>query len=321
MKILYTHYCDLDGIAPIILSQYFELGIDKFVPAQYGKEKNENSEFILSSYANKENDLIITDFGISQELYNYVKEHFRSYLIFDHHENSLLLPEDDSNIFVNMKQSGTLLFYKWIQNKINKRIPVIIDDFVNIVNTYDTWQKDSSLWNEAENLNRVLWKCIDFYSPEDWGKFQLFIDIQLQKLIQGGKWRWTTYEINLIQQGIEKEEREIKNALGNMKIRKDNKGHKFIMYHGSSKISQVCSKLLEKYEDVDYIININTYSGSMKKQVNGKVSLRSREGFDVTQLHNINGHKQAAGGEFKEKFLIDLWVGKIKNIPYVGERE
>jgi len=318
MNILLTHYIDLDGIAPIILSKYFELPIDQYIPVIYGEEKNDDEKYIVEDYKGKDNIIFITDFSISVSFFNYIKCNFKNYFIFDHHEMSLELPSDD-NIYVDISKSGTLLFYEWLIKDKKKTIPEIVKHFVDLINIYDTWNKGSPLWEEAQNLNRVLWKCTDYEAKEKtWQKFMPFIHLQLSKFEKGGDWYWTDYEHNIIQEGIAKEQEELLNAEQNMKIRIDNRGNKFILYYGSSRVSIVCSKLLEKYDDIVYIININTFQGGNKKAVNGKVSVRAREGFDVNNLHNIHGHKQAGGGKFPELYLVKLWNGMIKQIPYVN---
>lgn len=319
MNILLSHYVDLDGIAPIILSKYFGLDIDLFLPIKYNEEKIKDS-FIVHEYANKNNSIIIVDFSISNEFYSYIKQNFKSYLIFDHHENSKIY-ENDENCFIDMKKSGTKLFYNWIKKNIKKRTRVVVDHFVKLVDTYDMWNQESDLWEDARNLNNVLWQSMDFIVREDsWEKFNPFITYQLKKIKEIDTWMWTDHENMLIQKSIKKEIDEYHKALDNMKIRVDNKDIMFIIYHGSSKISFVCSELLKEFKKVEYVININTWQKG-KKCVNGKLSVRSKGDFDVTKLYGISGHKNAGGGNFTEKFIVNLWIGKIKQLSYIKERK
>ena len=312
---LITHYIDLDGVSPIVLIKYAQDGlpIKNIYMVPYGENMNQRIKEKLTPHMSEE--LFVTDLNTPVELYDFYKK-FKDYYIFDHHIGTTEIM-GKKNVFVDIAQCGTSLFYKWLTMIMTPTTPM--DHYVNLVNTYDMWKSDSELWEEAVNLNMVLFASQNYNLPEeDWRRFQMFINIQLSKFDKE-EWFWTPYEKDAIGKGRARLNNSIKKAKENMKIRTDSEGRKFALYFGKSQISLVCHDILTSFPELDYIININTYQPSSKESVNGKVSLRSRD-IDLTQFREVDGHKLAAGGSFTEDFLTKLWNGDINNIPYQKER-
>ena len=81
-------------------------------------------------------------------------------------------------------------------------------------------------------------------------------------------------------------------AESQIEFRQDLKGKTFGIVCLSSKISITAYNLLRAFSEMEYIVIVSTYQG-----INGKLSCRSREGFDCRDLSLFEGHKQAAGGE------------------------
>ena len=76
--------------------------------------------------------------------------------------------------------------------------------------------------------------------------------------------------------------------------------------------------MLEKYKKVDYCVVINDYD-----KENPKISLRSRDGFDLLQLNYAKGHEQACGISDTEiapktmkEFTEDLKNKKLYELGY-----
>lgn len=312
--ILLTHYVDLDGIAPIILSKHYGIEFEQIFMFPYEDKMEENIINTTTPYMNQ--DVIVTDLNTNDRLYNHYSQ-FKSFKIYDHHLGTKDL-SNKSNVIVDTNCCGTYLFYKEFDKfKILERTP-IVNHFVDLVNTYDMWKSDSELWDEAVNLNMVLWSSQDWNAPEDWTRFKMFINFQLHKLKELNEWMWTPFEKDKINRGRFKLNESIKKAKENLTIRIDEEGRKFGIYFGSKQISLVCHDILST-SDLEYVVNINTYQKGIPEAVNGKISVRSKN-FDITRLRGINGHKLAGGGMYTDDFLTKLWNGDINNIPYKKER-
>jgi len=309
--ILLTHNVDLDGLGSVILSRFIGIEYDKILMSSY--EKNDYE--LLAPYGDKDQMLISTDYRVSEKLYEFFNNEFKDFLVFDHHEESLQF-KDDEKVFVDNTKCGTRLFY---ENFIVEDVKIQTSDYlVTLIDTYDMWRKESEHWEEANNLNRILWSTMNYaYPDKNINKFNFFINLQLEKL-RRNNFKWTNYELDKIEYTKTKEEQAFQKGMEILKIRTDTKGKKFGIWWGRNKISLVCSRIMDEIEDLDYIIAINTFQSTGKDAINGKVSVRSKDDtkFNVRDLVGIDGHKAAGGGEFSIPFLINLWKGYIMQIPY-----
>lgn len=262
------------------------------------------------------------DLNIAKPVYNAFTQYYgyENCLFLDHHQESLEF-KDESNAIVNNKKCGTLLLFEYLSK--GKRVPGAWKEFAVLVDVYDRWLIDSPLREKAENLNRVMYRVMNWKSNSYYGKLKPFIDLQYKKLISktgmtSGEFFFTDFEKHQIELAKEKEEREYEYAIENMQIREDSKGNTFVLYHGASKISYVCHRILQDNPEFTYVIAINTFTGNpRKREITGKVSVRSREGeFECPTLKNINGHLAAAGGELDSQFVKDLLYGKHNDLGF-----
>ena len=98
------------------------------------------------------------------------------------------------------------------------------------------------------------------------------------------------------------EQDELKKAKMFAKQYIDEKGFPYLITIAPKKISFIASELLKEYPDVSYVAIINTYKDNWEK-----ISLRSKEDFDVTLI--CNGHKQAGGMETNREDAMKLFKG------------
>lgn len=312
MKVLATHN-DLDGCAPIVLSKYFALDFDDYVILDYNFERTNNQlKEQLLSY----DEIYFTDFCPTKEFLIDLLKMNKKVWIFDHHDTSSWVKEISNTnlkVYHDITICGTLIFYRNYIKPLFKRISSVVYYFVSLVNVYDTWKINDSLWDEAQNLNRVLYKTIN-WDLDQQHVYDSFIKTIIDKLDNLSEWRWSSYEYRLIQQDIEKEARILRESEEILQKRVDDRGKIFGLFKASSKISIVCSKLLAKYVDLDYVICINTF-----KLDEFKLSCRSL-GFDCTQLDIFSGHKEAAGGALSSIEEIDkFWNGEMYSLRYKND--
>jgi oligoribonuclease NrnB/cAMP/cGMP phosphodiesterase (DHH superfamily) len=306
-------HCDLDGIAGKVLSKYFVQEFDDYIILDYNFERTDE---VLKNRILEFDYIVFSDFCPPKEFIENLLSLNKVVYIYDHHDSSEWIKEiNHKNLVVvhDLNRCGTKIYYEeFIKPQFN-RIPKIVNDLVKLVDTYDLWKLNDPLWEEAQNLNRVLYKVIDWNSDFQ-NQWESFIDLILRKLYNCNEWMWTDYEQKLIKIAIDKENKIYNESNNMLQKRVDEKGNKFGIFKASSKISIVCSRLLKEHLDLEYIICINTFKLAEQKEF--RLSVRSRE-FDCTQLEGVEGHKEAAALVLdKFDMFNDLLNGKINSIKY-----
>jgi hypothetical protein len=203
----------------------------------------------------------------------------------------------------------------------DKEIPQKWLDFINAVSAYDLWLLDSPSRPLGEDLNRLYFGSLNYGKAGTYEMYRFFIESQVRKLLdpQIKEFGFDDWERNKIEYAKEKEHKEYLHACSNMQKKVDDQGNSYIIYHGSSKISHVCSELLKNNPDIKYVLNFNTYTGTRRKRISGRISARSLEGFDVTTLKGIEGHKEAGGGSFSPSLLKRMWYYPGVHLGYDEE--
>jgi len=310
-KLLVSHL-DLDGFGCIILALKFNdiLNFDSFESADYGFEKEEENKSFMLGF----DDIIITDLSISKDSYEELFKGKVNISILDHHANTSWVESLPGSIW-DTSRSGTKIFWEeYIKPKIG-RYSSIIEEFVERVDTYDLWKTDSPLWEEAKNLNNIL------YSMKNWGTSNNlqssypFINFMLTKLEKLENWRWTDRETSIIEKSNKREASMLSKAQSTLSKRKDTRGNIFGVFSLPSKISLVASEILKENEDLDYLVVVNAYRG-----INGKLSIRSNKGFNCTELKVADGHEAAAGANIGEDNALEFLNNDNISLVYNDER-
>lgn len=318
MKTLFLSHNDLDMVGSVIVAHLFNVQIDEYRFCDYRDiydDANDSVIFDLSQYSGFDR-LIMPDIACTQKLYNKIAASFEHFGIFDHHKRTSEVA-DKPEVFFDLERSGTEIFFDMIKN--GDDVPYVWQQFVKIVSAYDLWQLDSPLRPMAEDLNRLFYQSLTWSAPEgSYKKYEFFINSQLKKLKNPKitNFFFGNYERNKIEAAKEKEYLEYQHAKRNLQKRRDNQGNNYIIYHGGAKVSYVCNRLLEDYPQAAYVLNFNTYNGRKKRKVNGKISARCKDGFDVTTLNGINGHEHAGGGRYEKRFLKRMWLNKGVHLGY-----
>lgn len=305
---------DLDAAGSVIVSKLFSLDIDHYMFCGYDDIYDEEDNIILDIPLDVTR-LFMVDVACTAKLYNYIESQVEVFGIFDHHERTAEI-KDRQNVYWDIKKSGTEIFFGALSGSVDFEIPKKWVQFVNAVSAYDLWNLDSPSRSMGEDLNRLYFGVLN-YGEEGFDKYRYFINEQVRKLADDDihEFFFSDYEHHKIERAKEKEHKEYLHAKNNLQKRIDNRGNPYIIYHGSSKVSFVCSMLLDEY-DVKYVLNFNTYTGTTKKRISGKISARSTEPFDVTTLKGIEGHKEAGGGIFNKSLLKRIWMYRGVHLGY-----
>lgn len=301
MKRLLVTHVDLDGAGPIILYDLFPrlLKFDRIICKDYGFEQDSSEYEFLTTFE----EIIFVDMSIPELTYESLKLNGIKVLFYDHHESSSWLSLKEGIGVWDNTRCGTKIFWEeYVRPQLKRYIPMI-DYVVDLIDAYDCWRTNDPLWKEAKNLNSVFYGLKDYREPDEIKALQKFLDITQSKITRGIKWFWTEREKVAIDRANARE-KEVKDAaLQTMKVRKDKEGLTFAIFKAPSKISLVCSSILDERPELDYIICINTYGESL-----GKLSFRSKkEDFDLNSLACAKGHIGAAGGSLSEENINRLW--------------
>jgi hypothetical protein len=210
-----------------------------------------------------------------------------------------------------------------MENGYKDKTNSVVEHIVNLTNTYDLYRQNDELWNEAESLNRLLYCTGKFYIKDDRFKcFEFFINNMLWKMQNADHFFFNTLEQSKINADISKEnqlfEGLVNNAPKEISTRKDCKENYFAVFHCNSKISAICNRLLAKYKKLAYVVCINNFD-----KENPKISLRSREDFNLLDLNYCKGHENACGISENEVGNMKEFVKKLENkeIYELGYRE
>lgn len=314
MTTLFITHNDLDAAGSIIVSKLFSLSVTDYMFCGYDGIYDENDDEVVLDIPKTYDRILVTDISCNAKMYKFLKEHCTTLGIFDHHPTTEAIA-DKPEVFWSSEKSGTEVFYDEI--KKGKTAHPKWDQFVHMVSAYDLWKLEHPLREMSEDLNRLFFRILNYNNKGVYGQYKYFIDTQVSKLLDENllSFEFDDWEQTHIEAAKEKEYKEYLAATKNMQIKVDDLGNKYIIYHGSSKVSIVCSRILAENKDIVYILNFNTYSGSSRKRINGRVSARST-GFDVTTLQGIHGHKEAGGGSFSESKLKRIWYYQNQHLGY-----
>lgn len=307
-------YCisdsDLDGNGCRVLSEYFIEPISEGI-VYYNTGDRDLPDFNFE--VAKEADVVVFTDLIPPTLEFYRKINKHSYIyIFDHHKTARDELGELKNYFFDDTICGTKIYYNFLSEDIN--VKPIVKEFVDLVDTYDCWRRETDLWISAKRLHNVLWGSVNwrtFDYETDTERFLLFIENQLRKFDTFSSFRFLESEAKIFNRAEKKEQDNIKEAKKNLQIRFDNEGNKYGYTQCTSKLSIVLSTILDENLDLDYIVGYSTWDSS-----NIKMSIRSqKEDFDVTKIAEKfggGGHKSASGFAFDDFETMNAFrEGKI----------
>lgn len=310
MRLKISHI-DLDGCSSVI-DRVFGIQFDKVNFTNYGDEK----ELIYLDELDENSEVVYVDFTPNEDAQKLIVKSGAKCHIYDHHESmkesidNWMKEYSKVEYFYDNERSGTKIYYDFLKEKYPKND--VLEQYVELVNTYDLFKKDSSLWKDAENLNRVFFKTLAFYKEGE-ERFEPFIKNQVWKCENMDFYKFSSWEMDKITKDIQ-EENDIFSSIINggketMKTRKDEDGNYFVVVKLKKKVSAICSKLLEKYKGLKYVIAINTYNND-----DWKISVRSRDDFDLLNFEHCKGHATACAISNEKinvnEYSKNLWEGK-----------
>ncbi|MFB5674456.1 DHH family phosphoesterase [Paenibacillus terreus] len=291
---IYTHN-DLDGVGCGIVAKY-AFGTDIDVRYNSVGGISQQVERYLDRAEEKENNdvLLITDLSVSEE----VEERLQKYAaqggqvrLIDHHKTALHYNTYPwASVHVEHRDgrpaSATSLLYDFlIRQKLVEPVQAL-DDFVELVRLYDTWEWETEGKQQAKRLNDLFYMI----------SIDEFEEKMLGRLHAGGPFAFDEFEeklLNLEEDKIERYIRRKNRELVQIFIGKECVG----VVHAESYHSELASALGKENPHLDYIAILNMGGR--------KMSLRTiHDDIDVSEIagrYGGGGHAKASGCTLTEE--------------------
>ena len=309
MKAIHFTHTDLDGVGCAILSSIFYEDIS-IIYCENNTINDEVNRFLDSHYVNDFDLILITDISVNINTATRLAELGSRVKLIDHHSTGLWLntysfAEVKVSYTDDKKASGTSLLYDYLKHNFNSILKFVqhlegkLDNFVEFVRAYDTWE-----WQQRDDRIPVKLNCL----LQLYGRQEFYTRMHERLTVRS----WSEEFIN---------EEEV-HYIAAMQLMTDNYIASFDKiierdicgYHAGivfadRDLSLLGNALAEKYKfKYDFIAMINP-------QLN-IVSFRSLEfndiklGTEIAKVFGGGGHNQAAGCEFTME-LTDAFIDSI----------
>ena len=288
---LFTHN-DLDGVSCGIIAK-LALGEDVTVSYNSIGRLNQSVEAFLET-ATPDDILLVTDLSVNEEnekrISQYVSDGGKARLI-DHHKSSLHLNEYPwASVTVKQEDgkltSATSLFYEYAveQNWLSRSQH--IEQYVELVRQYDTWEWEANDNLTAKRLNDLFF----MFAIEE------FEEKIMNKLASGGSFDFDEIEQTLLKVEESRVDRYIKRK--KREVYQVTVGpHVVGVVHAESYHSELGNELSKEFSHLDYIA-ITMVGGK-------RMSFRTiHDDIDVSEVagkYEGGGHQKASGCNLTEK--------------------
>lgn len=277
-SILITH-TDLDGIAAAVLA--VNSGLVRTVHA-----------WMNGYYDGKVFDgfdkVYVVDRCLEPFQIDELERRGKDVIILDHHASSSWL-SDYETCLCDCSRCGTKLLWEEILDDVP-------NEFVDAVDAYDRWEKECSLFNKGNDLNRLFESQVSYASIRaemiydqkqiTRSSFSKIIPI-LQRLFTD--FHFNDNDLSLIAEMKRKEDEAYEIALRNLKIRTDRRGVRYAIFEGGKQMSIVANRILDLNPGIKYVL---AYFPNSPR----KLSARARKGeFNLITLKGMQGHPAASG--------------------------
>jgi uncharacterized protein len=281
---LLTHN-DLDGVSCGILAK---LAFGKDVDVRYhsvSRLDTEVEKFIDSK--EKDTYLIITDLSVNKVNEERLEEYYKEggkVLLLDHHKSALHLNDYDWG-YVEVEKDGQLtsatsLFYTYLVEQELLEPKLAIDEYVELVRQYDTWEWEKNENEEAHRLNALFFLI----------SIDEFEEKMMDRLSKSDHFYFEEFEKKIPDMEDDKIERYIRRK--KREIVQTEIDHKFAgIVYAESYHSELGNELGKEFPHLDYIVILNMGSK--------RVAFRTiHDDVDVSEIaahYGGGGHAKASG--------------------------
>ncbi|MGG0391272.1 oligoribonuclease [Priestia megaterium] len=295
-------HTDLDGVGCGVLAK---LAFGDRIKIRYNSiaSLNREVEWFLEN-EERNTHLFITDLSVNEENEKRLEEFYQTggkVQLLDHHKTALHFNEYEwGHVVVEDNEgnlaSGTSLFYEYLIENELIQTSNAVDEFVELVRQYDTWEWEKNNNQEAHRLNALFFLIsIDEFEEKMVNRLQnsdhFFFDEFEQKILD--------MEEDKVERYIRRKRRElVQTSIGDYLVG---------IVYAESYHSELGNELGKEYPHLDYIAMLN---------MGGKrISLRTiHDHVDVSEVaghYGGGGHAKAAGcsltNEAYNQFVTDTF--------------
>ena len=293
---LFTH-TDLDGIGCAILAKLaFGTEVVDIEYCNYDDIDSKVEEYFNSG---SEYECHITDISISNELAYKINNSEKKYQLLDHHPTALRLNEfawcnvQIENEEINIKTSGTEMYYRWLVDNNYLIKSYALDRFVELVRNYDTWR-----WTTLGDKGVICKQVNDLFYL--YGR-EKFIDWCITEIYEDS----FPYLYESDELVLEIEQNNIDNY-----IKKKNEqmlimplcGKTCGVVFAEKYFSELGNKLCQMRPEIDFVAMIDMSGTVSYRTIKDDIDL----GKDVAKLFGGGGHAKAAGSRFVNGVQFDV---------------
>lgn len=283
---------DLDGVGCGILAK---LAFGQDVKIRYNSISSLNREirFFLENDS-PETFLFITDLSPDEENEKKLNEHYKQYKniqLIDHHKTALHLNEYQWGTVIVENEEGriesaTSLFYQFLVANELLEPTEAVDEFVELVRQYDTWE-----WEKNENQQAHYLNSLFFLVSID-----EFVETMVERLTSSERFDFDEFETRLLNMEEDKIERYIRRKKREVVQAKVGDFFAGVVY-AESYLSELGNELSKEHPHLDFIAILNMGSK--------KISFRTiHDHVDVSEIaatYGGGGHQKAAGCNLTDK--------------------
>lgn len=307
---------DLDGVGCGILAK---LAFGKEVNVRYNSIAGLNRE-VENFFEQEEQEtfLFITDLSVNEENEKRIEEFHRAggkVQLIDHHKTSLAYNNYDWGHVVveapdGILTSATSLLYEYLIAQGLLHQSVAVDEFVELVRQYDTWEWEKNNNQHAQRLNALFY----LISIEE------FEEKMLERLKTDDHFYFDEFEKRILDMEEEKIERYIRRKRREL-VQAQIKGHFAGVVYAESYHSELGNELGKEYPHLDYIAILNMGG----KRIGFRTIHDHVDVSEVAGQFGGGGHAKASGCSMTEKayklfvtdtFLLETLHEDAKNNRY-----
>ncbi|MEQ2528657.1 oligoribonuclease [Robertmurraya yapensis] len=283
---------DLDGVGCGILAK---LAFGKEVNVRYNSIAGLNRE--VENFLEQEEQetfLFITDLSVNEENEKRIEEFHRAggkVQLIDHHKTSLAYNNYDwGHVVVEAPDgkltSATSLLYEYLIAQGLLHQSVAVDEFVELVRQYDTWEWEKNNNQHAQRLNALFY----LISIEE------FEEKMLERLKTDDHFYFDEFEKRILDMEEEKIERYIRRKRREL-VQAQIKGHFAGVVYAESYHSELGNELGKEYPHLDYIAILNMGG----KRIGFRTIHDHVDVSEVAGQFGGGGHAKASGCSMTEK--------------------
>ncbi|MBM7570867.1 DHH family phosphoesterase [Aquibacillus albus] len=283
---------DLDGVGCGIIAK---LAFGDQVQVRYNSISglNREVEYFLENH-DSNTFLMITDLSVNEENEKRLEEYYQDkggVQLLDHHKTALSFNDYDWGKVVVQNQDGTLtsatsLLYEYLLSQELMEPSNVIEEFVELVRQYDTWEWEKNDNQKAKRLNTLFF----LMSIND------FEEKMVNRLRTSEHFHFDEFELKLLEMEEKNIERYIRRKRREL-VQTELGEHYAGVVYAESYHSELGNELGKEYPHLDYIVILN---------IGGKrMGFRTiHDGVDVSEVAGLfggGGHEKASGAILTEE--------------------